>query len=152
LPQAVTLKFGLRRLLVCVERRFDVNYSRDPNGDFVFSLPPNGLDLFREEALSLAQAARRLPSVRKGKPPHPATLFRWATTGRKSRNGNVVRLEMWRVGGTNCTSLEALARFFDRLNETHPIESPEPAGETDLALKHQAEKAVTLLRQRGLIE
>jgi len=113
---------------------------------------PNGMGVFREQALSLAQAARRLPSVRGGKPPHPATLFRWATAGRKSRNGNVVRLEMWRVGGTNCTSLEALARFFDRLNDARPVESQRPAGETNLVLKHQAEDAVTLLRQRGLIE
>ena len=77
----------------------------------------NSKALLSEDCLSLAKAAKRLPKVRGKHPPHPSTLFRWATQGRRSKNGNIVRLEMFRVGGTNCTSIEALQRFFDRLND-----------------------------------
>ena len=60
------------------------------------------IDLENERVLSLAQAARRLPHVRGEKTPHPSTLYRWATEGRKSRSGRIVRLEIVRVGGTDC--------------------------------------------------
>ncbi len=33
-----------------------------------------------------------------------------------SKDGTTVRLENIKIGGTTCTSLEALQRFFDRLN------------------------------------
>jgi hypothetical protein len=65
------------------------------------------IDPFTEEVLSFAQAARRLPRMRGGRPVSPATLWRWATSGLRG-----VRLETTHIGGTRCTSLEALARFF----------------------------------------
>ena len=104
---------------------------------------------FNEDAMSLAQAARRLPSVRGRKTPHPATLFRWATAGRKSTSGRIVRLEIWKVGGTNCTSMEALVRFLDRLNDTEPVDPPKTAKQA--ALDKQANVAKEILRQRGII-
>lgn len=106
-------------------------------------------DWLREECVSLAVAARRLPRVRGKKPPHPSTLFRWASAGRKSRSGRIVRLEVWKIGGTNCTSMEALARFFDRLND---VEAADPTTTLkQAALDRQAEEAKKVLRQRGLI-
>jgi hypothetical protein len=107
--------------------------------------------LFGEEALSLAQAAHRLPSLRKGKSPHPATVYRWATDGRRSRSGKLVRLEVKLIGGTNCTSIQALSRFFDRLNDIEPVGPPTSLGEVDVRRKLQAEEAKKILEQRGLI-
>jgi len=71
------------------------------------------IDIQTERVLSLTEASRQpaLPRRRNGKQPHVATLYRWAQRGVKG-----VRLETIRVGGTLCTSMEALQRFFDRLS------------------------------------
>ena len=71
------------------------------------------IDLARETVASLTEAAKwkRLPRRRQGKRPHVSTLYRWATAGVAG-----VKLETIRVGGTLCTSLEALQRFFERLS------------------------------------
>lgn len=68
------------------------------------------IDLKEEFVLSLVEAAKKLPRRRAGKKPHVATLYRWASHGLKG-----IRLETIQVGGTMCTSLEALQRFFERL-------------------------------------
>jgi hypothetical protein len=60
-----------------------------------------------------------------------------------------VRLEIWKVGGTNCTSMEALARFLDRLNDTERVDPPKPLKQ--VALDKQANAAREILRQRGII-
>ena len=68
------------------------------------------IDISSETLVSLTQATRHLPRRRKGKRPHASTLFRWAQKGCKG-----VRLETIQVGGTRCTSFEALQRFFEAL-------------------------------------
>lgn len=65
-----------------------------------------------EELRPLALAVDWLPTRRRGKPAHAATLFRWASKGLHG-----VKLEVVQVGGTKCTSREALARFFKKLTE-----------------------------------
>jgi uncharacterized protein DUF1580 len=65
-----------------------------------------------EEVLTFRHAVRRLPRRRSGRHPHPATLYRWATEGLRG-----VRLETIQVGGTLCTSIEALQRFFEELGK-----------------------------------
>ena len=61
-----------------------------------------------------------LPPRRGGRPPHASCLFRWAKGGLRG-----VRLETMRVGGTLCTSKQALERFFARLAELDsPAEIP----------------------------
>jgi len=107
-------------------------------------------DLLNENSFSLAQAARRLPKVRGQKTPHPSTLFRWAIQGRRSRSGRIIRLEIIRVGGTNCTSMEALNRFFDRLNDIEPVDPSKPRKQA--LLERQAREAEKILRQRGLLK
>ena len=82
------------------------------------------IDPAAETLRSFAEAARRLPPLRKGRPVSPTTVWRWATRGVRSRSGVTVRLETLKVGGTCCTSDEALARFFRVL-------STDPAEETD---------------------
>jgi len=80
------------------------------------------IDIKREEVLPLTVAAVRLPQRPSGKRLHVATLYRWATRGRLG-----VRLEVLRVGGQTCTSMEALQRFFDRLTALQAKEPPPPA-------------------------
>jgi hypothetical protein len=70
------------------------------------------IDLAGETVLTLMEATRQLPGRRQGKKPHVATLYRWAKKGLRG-----VRLETLQLGGTLCTSREALQRFFDRLTE-----------------------------------
>jgi hypothetical protein len=68
------------------------------------------IDISNETLVTLTEATHHLPPRRKGKRPAVSTLFRWAQRGIRG-----VRLETLQVGGTKCTSLEALQRFFDRL-------------------------------------
>ena len=69
------------------------------------------IDVFEEEVLTLAEAAKVLPRRRRGRKVHTATLYRWASSGIRG-----VKLETVQVGGTRCTSKEALQRFFDELH------------------------------------
>jgi hypothetical protein len=70
------------------------------------------IDLSTETLKSLSEAAKLLPRRRRGKRPHPSTLHRWATNGLRGE-----KLEVLRVGGTICTSEQALCRFFERLTK-----------------------------------
>ena len=70
------------------------------------------IDTTTESPIPLTQAADELPRRRRGRKTHVSTLFRWSKAGCKG-----VRLETIQVGGTRCTSREALQRFFERLSE-----------------------------------
>lgn len=63
-----------------------------------------------EQPICLKEATRLLPSLRCSRRIHVSTLHRWSRKGVKG-----VRLETIRVGGTHCTSIAALERFFARL-------------------------------------
>jgi hypothetical protein len=65
------------------------------------------------DAIPLRAVPRRLPRLRNGKHPHIGTIYRWATVGLRGR-----KLWTFRVGGTLCTTAEALAAFLDPLNES----------------------------------
>ena len=69
------------------------------------------IDFANEQVVSLNEAARMLPRRREGKKPHVSTLYRWTIRGVRG-----VILETIQVGGTRCTSVEALHRFFERLS------------------------------------
>lgn len=69
------------------------------------------IDVQTETLVSLSEAAASLPRRRAGKKPHTATLYRWTTRGCKG-----IVLESLAIGGTRCTSREALQRFFERLS------------------------------------
>ena len=64
-----------------------------------------------EELLTLREAVGKLPGSRAGKRPHINTIRRWAAKGTRG-----VVLETLLVGGTRCTSLQALQRFFAQLS------------------------------------
>jgi hypothetical protein len=68
------------------------------------------IDMTTEELISLPDAAARLP-LRRGRPVNLATLYRWTTCGVKG-----VVLESIQIGGTRCTSVEAMQHFFDQLS------------------------------------
>ncbi len=69
------------------------------------------IDAATEPLISLADVPGHLPKRRGGKRPSISCIYRWAQRGVRG-----VRLEILQVGGTKCTSLEALQRFFERLS------------------------------------
>lgn len=79
------------------------------------------IDLEKERVVSLTTAAAYLPRRRAGKRPHMATLYRWASRGIQG-----IHLETIRVGGTLCTSREALQRFCERLSTERAAVPPRP--------------------------
>jgi hypothetical protein len=119
-------------------------------------------NLLKEECMSFAEAARKLPIIRGDKPPAPETIWRWAKKGRLSELGRRTFLEYARIGGTNCTSMQALARFFTRLRDDHPpVTSGSPANPDPLSkpvtVQHnspekRAEQATEILRRRGIVK
>lgn len=87
-----------------------------------------------EEVLTFVEAAAKLPRLN-GKRPHASTLWRW---GRRGLRG--IRLEVRRVGGRFCTSIEALDRFSKELAE---IDLPDrPAAPAKHATERQREQSV----------
>ena len=70
------------------------------------------IDPLTETALTLSQAAMTLPRLRRNRPVHSSTLWRWARHGIRGH-----RLEVVKVGGTACTSIQALQRFFSKLSD-----------------------------------
>ena len=78
------------------------------------------INLNDETVCSLADATKHLPRRRAGKRPSVSCIYRWAQNGVHG-----VKLETIQVGGTKCTSLEAMQRFFDRLtNPDAPVTQP----------------------------
>ena len=72
------------------------------------------IDIQKEQVVSLTKATHEVP-----KKPHVSTLFRWAQKGVRG-----IRLETIQIGGTRCTSLEALQRFFDQLTQAAGSNAP----------------------------
>jgi hypothetical protein len=97
------------------------------------------IDSQSESVITLGQGADDLPRRRRGRKTHVSTLYRWATTGCRG-----VILETIQIGGTRCTSREALQRFFERLSETQQAtavgkdESRRLAGHRTLAQRQRA--------------
>jgi Protein of unknown function (DUF1580) len=70
------------------------------------------IDSTTETIISLADAAKELPRRRRGRRVHVSCVYRWSSVGCKG-----VVLETIQVGGTRCTSREALQRFFESLSQ-----------------------------------
>ena len=94
------------------------------------------INLQNEIVLSLTEAARHLPRRRAGKRPHVATLYRWISRGLRG-----VKLEAIRVGGTLCTSQEALQRFCERLSAADSEPSQRTTAQRERATAAEAELA-----------
>jgi hypothetical protein len=76
-------------------------------------------DSTAETLISLADAAKAVPRRGRGGGTHVSTLYRWATVGVRG-----VVLETLQVGGSRCTSREALQRFYERLSASTPAGPP----------------------------
>ncbi len=104
------------------------------------------IDPNTEHVLSLSAAVKDLPTRRRGKRPHVSCAYRWTTTGCRG-----VVLESIQIGGTRCTSREALARFFEKLTAAsnpagHKVISTERREQRQ---KRAAEKASQELEREG---
>ncbi len=108
-------------------------------------------NLLNEECMPLSQAARRLPRVRGKKPPAAATLARWSLKGlRTKKSGERVLLETIPIGGTTCTSIEALTRFFARIDDVEREAPRLTPKQEETAAKKRNDQAMQILRQRGI--
>ena len=105
------------------------------------------IDPNAETLLSLTQAAKTLPARRAGKRPHTSCVYRWTKGGCKG-----VVLESIQVGGTRCTSREALARFFERLTYANGPNADRPETPRRRVRRRQREvsAAVAELEREGL--
>ena len=100
------------------------------------------IDSSSETLLSLAEAASSLPRRRAGKKTHVSCVYRWTTKGCRG-----VVLESVQIGGTRCTSREALARFFDRLSRGDAADLPPVR--TPAQRQRAAERALRELEKEG---
>ena len=107
------------------------------------------IDVFSENVLSFREAAKLLPKKPGTKGMNISTLHRWALRGLRSKDGEQVRLETVKVGGTTCTSKEALQRFFDRLSADEIIVPPPVV--TSRSRQRECEKAEEYLRKEGVL-
>ncbi|MGH7174433.1 MAG: DUF1580 domain-containing protein [Gemmataceae bacterium] len=106
-------------------------------------------DLTRETLLSLAQAARRFPPARLGRPVNSSTVWRWARKGVKVPGVGVIRLECVRVSGRWLTSEEAISRFV--LAQTPPADSAaQPTPRTPTQRRKASEQAGRQLDEIGI--
>jgi len=76
------------------------------------------IDPMNEQIISLRDATKCLPVRRRGRPVHISCIYRWTLNGCKG-----IKLESIQVGGTRCTSREALGRFFERLSQASGIDA-----------------------------
>jgi hypothetical protein len=93
----------------------------------------------------LADTPDHVPLRRGGKRLHPHTAFGWA----KGRLRGV-RLETIRVGGSLCTSAEALQRFFERLSALDSGAEAEPAPRSPVQRGRAIAKARAQLAKLGV--
>lgn len=98
--------------------------------------------LLSESLISLAQAARELPSLRAGRPVHPTCVWRWSKYGVKTPGGRI-RLEVTAVAGRVATTRQAVARFLSAVAAAKagtPVPATTPPTVTD-SKRQQGHKA-----------
>ena len=105
------------------------------------------IDTTTEEVFSLTEAtkSKQLPKRRGGKRPHVSCLYRWSTDGCRG-----VVLESIQIGGTRCTSAEALQRFFDRLSRNVNTEPAAEPTRTASARERASQRAARELEALGV--
>jgi hypothetical protein len=102
------------------------------------------IDPNTECIISLSIAAKLLPPRRRGRRPHVSCLYRWTISGCRG-----VVLESIQIGGTRCTSREALARFFDRLTSQRETLRPAVRPRTAAVRRRAVERAIRQLEAEG---
>ena len=99
------------------------------------------VDIATERVVSLTEATRFLPKRRGGRKVHVSTLYRWSQLGCRG-----VALETLQVGGTLCTSVEALQRFCEALS----VGSGQPALRTSRQRRAAIKRAERELDRAGI--
>jgi hypothetical protein len=109
------------------------------------------IDIASESVFPLTQATNLVPRRRRGRKTNISTLYRWSQSGLRGEC-----LETIQIGGTRCTSREALQRFFERLSRIRPGgardegQSHPTAGYRSRACRQRAsERAARGLESRG---
>lgn len=105
------------------------------------------IDASIENLISLSDAARGFPSRRAGKRTHVSCVYRWTVDGCRG-----VVLESIQVGGTRCTSREAIGRFFERLTAAagcSPAPVPAPLIRSPAKRRRDSEAAARELDRAG---
>ena len=104
------------------------------------------IDITRENVISLTTAAKLLPARRGGRRPHVSCLYRWTVAGFRG-----IVLDSVQVGGTRCTSVEAIQRFCQGLTDLSTVPRGEQvAGATSATVARRADRAIRDLENRGL--
>lgn len=98
--------------------------------------------------LSLAQAARRLPSTRLGKPVSPSCLWRWVHDGITLSDGRCVRLEAARLAGRWLTTEAAIERFLAA--QTPATDAPPVSVRTPTQRQRASDRAAKELESLGI--
>jgi hypothetical protein len=97
------------------------------------------IDITREQAISLGDAARLYGSSRGGRPTHISTVLRHITRGTRLPGGEVIRLEGARLGGRWITSVESIQRYIERLTAVSLGDEPCPALPMRTSVRRQRE-------------
>lgn len=103
------------------------------------------IDITKESLISLADAARLLPARRAGKKVHVSCVYRWTATGCKG-----VTLDSVQIGGTRCTSREALGRFVVALTERSGVAPRATPAPTPKARRRAMRRAEAVLDRAGI--
>jgi hypothetical protein len=112
---------------------------------------PNPLTTLVERILSegpirLAAAAPIVEISHGGKPPHPATMTRWALQGVRLKDGSKIKLEAIRVGNRLMTSRAAVVRFLEAQQDLPAAPAPRSASQRE----RDATRADQELEQLGI--
>jgi hypothetical protein len=102
------------------------------------------IDTLSETVFSLTEATKLIPARRGGKKPHVSCLYRWTIGGCRG-----VVLESLCIGGTRCTSREALQRFFAALSEQAGIPGTSPTLRTSKQRERDIDRAEAELKAAG---
>jgi hypothetical protein len=102
------------------------------------------IDTLSETVISLTEAARLIPARRGNKKPHVSCLYRWTVSGCRG-----VVLESLAIGGTRCTSREALQRFFAALSQQAGLPGTAPTLRTSKQRNRDIDRAKKELTDAG---
>ena len=109
------------------------------------------IELLTEDVISLREVPGLCPRRRRGKRPHISCVYRWTVKGCRG-----VTLESLDVGGTRCTSKQALVRFFQMLSSQRTSARPVPVPsvrrieeETERALDQEGITLDTVVNDEG---
>lgn len=104
--------------------------------------------LLDEGAIGMTQAAKFCGTFRQGKPTHPSTITRWALRGVTLPDGQVLKLESFKLNGRLCTSRQAILRFIHAQNDPPIASLPSPS--TPAARSRAAAAAAKKLDHLGI--